>query len=53
MNALLFLLVGAIADGLGLPFTVDGFGAGVLGAIVVAVVGFILQLVIPDRVDRR
>ncbi len=53
VNALLFLLVGAIAGGLGLPFTVDGFGAAFVGAIVVAVVGFILQLVIPDRVDRR
>lgn len=53
VNALLFLLVGAIADGLGLPFTVDGFGPAFVGAIVVAVVGFVLHVAIPDRLDRR
>ncbi len=53
VNALLFLLVGFIADALGLPFTVGGFGAAFLGAIVVAVVGFVLHFVIPDRLDRR
>jgi putative membrane protein len=52
VNALLFLLVGSIAGGLGLPFTVDGFFAAFLGAIVVAVVGFVLSF-IPDRVGRR
>ncbi|MBC8091414.1 MAG: phage holin family protein [Pseudonocardia sp.] len=53
VNALLFLLAGAIADGLGLPFFVDGFGPAFVGAIVVAVVGFLLHFVIPDRLDRR
>jgi putative membrane protein len=53
VNALLFLLVGAIADGIGLPFTVDGFWAAFLGAIVVSVVGFVLHVLIPDRLDQR
>jgi putative membrane protein len=53
INALLFLLVGAIADGIGLPFTVGGFGAAFFGAIVVGVVGFVLHMVIPDRYDHR
>jgi putative membrane protein len=53
VNALLFLLVGWIAGKLGLPFTVGGFGAAFVGAIVVAVVGFVLHFVIPDRVDQR
>jgi putative membrane protein len=53
VNALLFLLVGAIADGIGLPFTVDGFWAAFLGAIVVSVVGFVLHFLIPDRLDQR
>jgi putative membrane protein len=53
VNALLFLLVGAIAEGIGLPFTVDGFGAAFLGAIVVSVVGFVLHVLIPDRLDQR
>lgn len=53
VNALLFLLVGLIADGVNLPFAVDGFWAAFLGAIVVAVVGFVLHVVIPDRYDQR
>ena len=53
VNALLFLLVGWIADGLGLPFTVAGFGPAFVGAIVLAVVGFVLHIAIPDRLDRR
>jgi putative membrane protein len=53
VNALLFLLVGSIAGSLHLPFTVDGFGAAFLGAIVVAVVAFILHFLIPDRLDER
>jgi putative membrane protein len=53
VNALLFLLVGWIAEGIGLPFTVGGFGAAFLGAIVVAVVSSLLHILIPDRLDQR
>ncbi|MGQ0572728.1 MAG: phage holin family protein [Pseudonocardia sp.] len=53
VNALLFLLVGAIAGGVGLPFVVDGFWAAFWGAIVVAVVGFVLHFLIPDSLDER
>jgi putative membrane protein len=53
VNALLFMFVGWLAAGLGLPFTVSGFWAAFWGAIVVAVVGALLHFVIPDRVDRR
>jgi putative membrane protein len=53
VNALLFLLVGYLADGIGLPFTVGGFGAAFLGAIVVSVVSFLLHVLIPDRIDQR
>jgi putative membrane protein len=53
VNALLFLLVGAIADGIGLPFQVDGFWQAFLGAIIVGVVGFVLHVAIPDRFDQR
>lgn len=53
VNALLFMLVGWIARGIGLPFTVDGFWAAFWGAIVVAVVGFVLHFLIPDRLDQR
>jgi putative membrane protein len=53
VNALLFLLAGAIADGLGLPFEVAGFWPAFWGAIVVGVVGFVLHVAIPDRFDQR
>ncbi|HTF55355.1 MAG TPA: phage holin family protein [Pseudonocardia sp.] len=53
VNALLFLLVGWISDQLGLPFEVAGFWPAFWGAIVVAVVGFILHLIIPDSLDRE
>ena len=53
VNALLFLLVGWLADAVGLPFTVDGFAAAFFGAIVVGVVAFLLHVVIPDSLDRR
>ena len=53
VNALLFLLVGYLAGGLGLPFAVGGFGAAFLGAIVVSVVAFVLHVLIPDRLDQR
>ena len=53
VNALLFLLVGLLADRIGLPFVVDGFGAAFFGAIVVGVVAFVLHVAIPDRIDHR
>ena len=53
VNALLFLLVGWLAKGLGLPFNVDGFIAAFLGAVVVSVAGALLHLVVPNRIGRR
>ena len=53
VNALLFMLVGYIAEGIGVPFRVEGFGPAFVGAIVVAVVGFVLHFLIPDRLDHR
>ena len=49
VNALLFLLVGRIAEALGLPFTVDGFWAAFWGAIVVGLVTLLLQWLVPNR----
>ena len=53
VNALLFLLVGWLAGQLGVPFSVGGFGAAFWGAIVVAIVSFLLHVLIPDRLDER
>jgi putative membrane protein len=48
-NALMFLLVGWLSDTLGLPFEVDGFWPAFWGAIIVAVVTFVLNLVLRNR----
>ena len=53
VNALLFMLVGYLASAFGLPFSVGGFGAAFLGAIVMSVVSFLLHLLIPDKIDQR
>nr|MDT0661845.1 phage holin family protein [Micromonospora sp. DSM 115978] len=53
VNALLFLLTGWLADLLDLPFRVDGFWPAFWGAIVVAVVGWLISVVVPDRFDNR
>ncbi|HEX8628576.1 MAG TPA: phage holin family protein [Catenuloplanes sp.] len=50
VNALLFLLTSYIAQQLGLPFEVENFWPGaVVGALLVAVVSWVLNLVVPDR----
>jgi len=48
VNALLFLLVDWIAGLLRMPFTVDGFWSAFLGAIIVGVVSWAINLFIPD-----
>jgi putative membrane protein len=49
VNALLFLLVSWICTQLKLPFHVDGFWSAFWGAIIVGVVSWLINLVIPDR----
>jgi putative membrane protein len=49
VNALLFLFVSWICDLLNLPFRVTGFWAAFWGAIIVGVVSWLINLVIPDR----
>ena len=51
VNALLFLLTGWIAGLFDLPFEVRGFWWAVLGAVVMAVVTWLISLVVPDRVE--
>ncbi|MDO3706045.1 phage holin family protein [Micromonospora sp. C28SCA-DRY-2] len=53
VNALLFLLTDAIAGALDLPFRVDGFWAAFWGAIVMAVVTWLISVVLPDRWEAR
>ncbi|MEJ3743392.1 phage holin family protein [Actinomycetes bacterium KLBMP 9797] len=49
VNALLFLLTDWIAGGIGLPFAIDGFWPAFWGALVMAVVSWLISLVVPDR----
>ncbi|SCE85810.1 phage holin family protein [Micromonospora mirobrigensis] len=53
VNALLFLLTDWIARGLDLPFHVDGFWAAFWGAIVMAVVSWLISVAVPDRLEGR
>lgn len=53
VNALLFLLTDLIARGLDLSFHVNGFWAAFWGAIVVAVVSWLISVVVPDRLGER
>ncbi|HEY0699165.1 MAG TPA: phage holin family protein [Micromonospora sp.] len=50
VNALLFLLTDWIADQFDLPFRVDGFWPAFWGAIVMAVVSWLISMVVPDRI---
>ncbi|MEV4809514.1 phage holin family protein [Micromonospora avicenniae] len=53
VNALLFLLTDRIARALDLPFQIDGFWAAFWGAIVMAVVTWLISVALPDRLEGR
>jgi putative membrane protein len=53
VNALLFLLTDRIARALDLPFSIDGFWAAFWGAIVMAVVTWLISIAVPDRLEGR
>jgi putative membrane protein len=53
VNGLLFLLTSWIAGQVGLPFHVDKFWpTAVLGALLVSVISWVLNLVVPDGDDK-
>ena len=52
VNALLFMLTGWIAQQFDLPFMIDNFWpSAVLGALVVGIVSWLINLVVTDRVQ--
>ncbi len=51
VNALMLLLTSWISGELDLPFRVDGFVAALIGAVIVSVVSFLLDVVLPDRYE--
>ena len=46
VNGLLFLLVAWISDGIGFGLVVDGFWWGVLGALVLGILGWVVGLIL-------
>ncbi len=48
INALMLMLTSWISGELGLGFAVDGFWTAVLGAVIVMVTSWVLELVLPD-----
>ena len=52
LNALMLLLTEWIAEQVDLAFQVDGFWSAVLGALIITVVSFLINIVLPDRNER-
>jgi putative membrane protein len=53
INALMLLLTSWISDQVNLGWNVNGFWTAVLGSIIISIVSFVLNAVIPDREDDR
>jgi putative membrane protein len=51
INALMLLLTSWISDGLDVPFQVDGFGTALIGALIITVVSWLLNVILPDRLE--
>ncbi|QWZ10720.1 phage holin family protein [Nocardioides panacis] len=50
INALMLMLTGWLSEQLGLGFSVDGFWTAIVGALIISVVSWCLELVLPgDR----
>jgi putative membrane protein len=53
VNALMLLLTVWIGDQFDLAFEVDGFWSALLGALVISVVTFLINVLLPDQYERR
>jgi putative membrane protein len=51
LNALMLLLTEWIAKQFDLAFQVDGFWSAVLGALIITVVSFLINVVLPDKYE--
>jgi putative membrane protein len=52
LNALMLLLTEWIAEQFDLAFQVDGFWSALLGALVITIVSFLINIVLPDKYER-
>ena len=53
VNALMLLLTAWIANQFDLAFEVDGFWSALLGAVVISVVTFVINVILPDEYEGR
>lgn len=53
INALMLLLTSWITDRLDVQFHVDGFGSALLGALIITIVGVLLNIILPDDAEVR
>jgi putative membrane protein len=51
VNALMLLLTSWLADKLGLAFHVEGFWTAVLGGLIISIVSWAMNMVLPDDKD--
>ncbi|WP_350277952.1 phage holin family protein [Kribbella sp. HUAS MG21] len=51
INALMLLLTSWISDGLDIPFQVEGFGTALLGALIITVVSWLINVILPDKLE--
>jgi putative membrane protein len=51
INALMLLLTSWISDGLDVPFEVEGFGTALLGALIITVVSWLVNVFLPDKLE--
>lgn len=51
INALMLLLTSWIAGLLDVPFHVEGFGTALVGALIITVVSWLLNVILPDKLE--
>jgi putative membrane protein len=51
INALMLLLTSGISGALDLPFHVEGFGTALIGAVIITVVSWLLNVILPDKLE--
>jgi putative membrane protein len=53
INALMLWLTSGIAGLFGVPFSVDGFWAALLGSLVISIVSWLLNILLPDKYEQN
>ncbi|MEU4605659.1 phage holin family protein [Kribbella sp. NPDC023972] len=51
INAVMLLLTSWISGGLNVPFEVEGFGTALLGALIITVVSWLVNVFLPDKLE--